>query len=444
LKTRKLRLGVGNRQACAIAEPLRVLIVAENASDSFGGEAALPLRYFTLLRDRGIPAWLITHARVRDELSRSVPHDLDRIHFIEDSALHRWLWKLGTYLEPRLEYVSTGFLSRLVTQVEQRRVARKLVKEHGIDVVHQPTPVSAREPSLLTDLDVPVVIGPMKGDTDYPPAFRNEESLLTRMAIGLGRASAGWLNRIFPGKRQASILLVANEHSRSALLDGTSAKVFDLAENGVDMNVWRPSRGAPADASLCRFVFVGRLVRSKGVDLLLRAFEQVAAGGSPISCLIIGEGPLREDLRMRAETAGILGSAQDEPGKVTFAGWQSQARVAELLVGQDCLVLPTLLESGGAVLLEAMAVGLPVIATKWGGPAEYVDDSCGILVPPESRESLIAGLADAMGRLARDARLRHAMGEAGRRKIERFYTWDTKIDRILDFYRQAVQPLTAG
>jgi len=119
---------VGNRQAFATAEPLRVLIVAENASDSFGGEAALPLRYFKLLRDRGIAAWLITHARVRDELARTVPDDLHRIHFVEDSRLHRWLWKLGTYLEPRLEYVSTGFLSRLVTQLKQRRVARDMIK----------------------------------------------------------------------------------------------------------------------------------------------------------------------------------------------------------------------------------------------------------------------------------------------------------------------------
>jgi glycosyltransferase involved in cell wall biosynthesis len=437
-----LRLGVGNRQAYATAEPLRVLIVAENASDSFGGEAALPLRYFKLLRDRGIPAWLITHARVRDELARTIPDHLDRIHFIEDSRLHRCLWWLGANLEPRLEYVSTGFLSRLVTQVAQRRVARVMVKQHDIQVVHQPTPVSAREPSLLTDLDAPVVIGPMKADTDYPPAFRNEESLFTRMAIGVGRASAGWLNHIFPGKRQASVLLVANSQSRSAL-NGTNAKVFDLAENGVDTKVWRPIR-AETHSSHCRFVFVGRLIRSKGIDLFLRAFADVAANGCEVSGLIVGDGRLQGKLRTQAEAAGILGTAPNEPGKVYFVGWQSAAEVAELLVTQDCLVLPTLLESGGAVLLEAMAVGLPVIATKWGGPAEYVDETCGILVPPDSRESLVAGLAAAMKRLARDPKLRRRMGQAGRRKIERFYTWDTKIDRILDFYREAVRPTEAA
>ena len=420
-----------------------MLIVAENASDSFGGEAALPLRYFTLLRDRGIPAWLITHARVRDELTLAIPDDLDRIHFIEDSRLHRWLWSIGKNLEPRLEYVSTGFLSRMATQRAQRRVARELVKQHGIQVVHQPTPVSAREPSLLTDLDAPVVIGPMKADTDYPPAFRNEESLLTRMAIGFGRASAGWLNRVFPGKRRASILLVANKESRTAL-NGTNAKVFDLPENGVDTKIWRPSRSDTADTPVCRFVYVGRLIRSKGIDLFLRAFTEVAAKGYQISGQIVGDGPLHSKLREQAAAAGILGNEPNEPGKVHFAGWQSAEDVAELLVVQDCLVLPTLLESGGAVLLEAMAVGLPVIATKWGGPAEYVDETCGILVPPDSRESLIAGLADAMEHLARNPDLRRKMGQAGRRKIERFYTWDTKIDRILDFYREAVQATDAA
>ena len=434
---------MGNRQAYQKAEPLRVLIVAENASDAFGGEAALPLRYFTLLRDRGIPAWLITHARVREELARTIPGDLDRIHFIEDSWLHRWLWTIGRNLEPRLEYVSTGFLSRLVTQRAQRRIARELVKQHDIHVVHQPTPVSAREPSLLTDLDAPVVIGPMKADTDYPPAFRNEESLLTRMAIGLGRASAGWLNRIFPGKRQASILLVANRESRTAL-NGTNAKVFDLPENGVDTKIWRPSRSESEHTAVCRFVYVGRLIRSKGIGLFLSAFAEVAAKGYQISGEIVGDGPLYAKLREQAAAAGILGNEPNEPDKVHFAGWQSAEDVANLLVTQDCLVLPTLLESGGAVLLEAMAVGLPVIATKWGGPAEYVDETCGILVAPESRESLVAGLADAMERLASNPDLRRRMGKAGRRKIERFYTWDTKIDRILDFYREAVQTSDAA
>jgi glycosyltransferase involved in cell wall biosynthesis len=101
-------------------------------------------------------------------------------------------------------------------------------------------------------------------------------------------------------------------------------------------------------------------------------------------------------------------------------------------------VLPTLIESGGAVLLEAMAMGLPVISTDWGGPADYVDDSCGILVPLDSREQLVVSLAGAMERLAGDAELREQMGEAGRLKVEQHYTWNGKITHVIEFYREAI------
>ena len=415
---------------------VRVLIVAENASESFGGEAILPLRYFRLLRERGIDAWLLTHARVRNELRSLVPSDMNRVRFVEETAVHRFLWRVGSRLEPRLHYFTTGFILRLLTQRAQRRVARRLIAEQGINVVHQPTPVSPREPSLLSNLGVPVIIGPMNGNMNYPPAFRDEEPLLTRVTIALGRAWANLLNKVFPGKRRASILLVANERSRQAIANGARGEILYLPENGVDTSIWRGERPSRVDSSACRFVFVGRVIRSKGIDLWLRACERVLSRGCGISVLIIGDGPELASLREQARSAGLLSENIDEPGKVFFAGFQPQAKVAALLATQDCLVLPTLIESGGAVLLEAMAVGLPVIATQWGGPADYVDETCGILVPPESREKLIAGLADAMEKLARDPNMRRRMGDEGRRKVEATYTWNGKIDQILTMYRR--------
>ena len=112
--------------------------------------------------------------------------------------LHRWLWKIGSYLEPRLEYVSTGFLSRLVTQVEQRRVARELVKQHGIQVVHQPTPVSAREPSLMTDLNVPVVIGRAEAAMDAFSGASWAASLLSTLSSCPRGRALGCRREAFP------------------------------------------------------------------------------------------------------------------------------------------------------------------------------------------------------------------------------------------------------
>src|SRR4051812_34575793 len=180
----------GNDIGTGPAATPRVLLVAENASDFFGGEAALPLRYFTLLRRRGVEAWLLTHARVRAELTQALPEQLDRIYFVEDSIFHRFLWWVGQPLQPRLRRVSTEFILRLITQREQRKVARRLIRDLRIDVVHQPTPVSPREPSLLMQLAAPVVIGPMNGETNYPPAFRGEENLATRLLVTIAAASA--------------------------------------------------------------------------------------------------------------------------------------------------------------------------------------------------------------------------------------------------------------
>src|SRR5262249_40244415 len=160
-----------------------------------------------------------------------------------------------------------------------------------------------------------------------------------------------------------------------------------------------------------------RLIPLKAVDLLLHAFK-AASTKSPMSLTIIGDDVERATLEKLAHKLGILDtSSKDNQGKVRFLGWLTQITCAAQLRDSDALVLPSVRECGGAVVLEAMAMSKPVIATNWGGPADYVDHSCGILVNPGSRDSFIEGLADAMVRLARNPDERAAMGTAGRKKV---------------------------
>ena len=111
---------------------LRILIATENSSLKFGGEAALPLHYFRVLRARGIEAWLVTHARTRAELIEFFPDDQDRMYFIPDTLLHRMLWRAGRILPDAVAVVTTGYLLRIWTQILQRRIIRRLVKEMAI------------------------------------------------------------------------------------------------------------------------------------------------------------------------------------------------------------------------------------------------------------------------------------------------------------------------
>jgi len=78
-----------------------------------------------------------------------------------------------------------------------------------------------------------------------------------------------------------------------------------------------------------------------------------------------------------------------------------------------------------------MAVGLPVIATNWGGPMDYINDTCGILVDPTTPEGFINGLSAAMIKLATDSELRKQMGRAARQRVVDEFDWQRKVDRTL-------------
>lgn len=418
--------------------PLRVLIVAEHASAAFGGEAALPLHYFRVLRRSVHDAWLVVHARTRPELSALFPGD-SRIHYVEDTAFHRFLSRISEGMPARVSGATAGFAGRISTQIAQRRIVRRLIAEERIDVVHQPMPVSPREPSLMFGVDAPVVIGPLNGDMNFPPAFSRYDSRGVATFLRAGRAVSGLLNRLLPGKLRCTVLAVANERTRRALPKGRRGRVVELVENGVDLALWSDGQAAdePTDAGPVRFIFLGRLIDLKAVDLLIEAFRQVA-GQAPMSLTIVGDGPERPRLEALAREGDALALNEAEAGKVYFAGWQPQARCAEMLQRSSALVLPSLRECGGAVVLEAMASSRPVIATDWGGPADYVDASCGILVKPSSRDEFVAGLSAALLALARSHALRVELGRAGRRKAVEQYDWDRKVERMLAIYREAI------
>lgn len=82
--------------------------------------------------------------------------------------------------------------------------------------------------------------------------------------------------------------------------------------------------------------------------------------------------------------------------------------------------------------MEAMAVGLPVIATNWGGPGDYLNSTWGILVEPASKEGFVKGLTDAMLKLTQSPELRPSMGCAGRERVRQHFDWEGKVDRILE------------
>jgi len=391
-----------------------------------GGESSLPHYYGKLLEQRGVEVWLACHERVREEVLAQFPGIGNRLRFIENSRIQRWLLRSSSLLPYRLGDLVVGQLIHYSTQWRLRRIALELAKRKQIDIVLEPSPITPKGLSFMYGLGVPVVIGPMCGGMEFPAAFRHLDGPLTRVLVRTGRAVSALANRFVPGKLQADVLLVANALTEQALPRGIKGRVIRLFESGVDLEIWRaPVAPRPPDREV-RFVFSGRFVDWKGIQYLIPAFEQAAARDPTCVLELIGGGGEFEREVQQLAAQPVISK------RIRFHGWVARERAAEILRDADVFVMPSLRECGGTAILEAMALGKPVIATRWGGPADYVDDRCGILVPPDSVAGFVAGLADAIVRLTQSSELRSRLGLGGLQRVKEDYlAWDAKADRVL-------------
>src|SRR5688572_2127822 len=174
----------------------------------------------------------------------------------------------------------------------------------------------------------------------------------------------------------------------------------------------RPGRRAP------RIACVGSLLEVKGHEFLIAACALLHRQGRDFECLIVGEGPLRSQLAALAHAAGLQ-------TKVRLLGAMKQADVARILASSDMAVQPSIWAHDGSregipvALMESMAVGLPVIASRLSGIPELVESEVtGLLVEPRD----VQGLANAILRLIEDPELCRILGNAGRAKVLRDFS----------------------
>jgi sugar transferase (PEP-CTERM/EpsH1 system associated) len=176
---------------------------------------------------------------------------------------------------------------------------------------------------------------------------------------------------------------------------------------------------------------VGRVAAVKDQLTLLKAFDILVKGGSELSdklrLVIVGDGPLFADLERQVYDLGL-----DE--KVWLAG--DRKDIPALLRSMDVFALPSLGEGISNTVLEAMATGLPVVATRVGGNPELVDDqNTGALVPVGNSEELARVLLD----IANDKDKLSAMGAAGLLKVEKQFHWDITVAKYLAVYDELLK-----
>ncbi|MEM9989904.1 MAG: glycosyltransferase family 4 protein, partial [Pseudomonadota bacterium] len=261
----------------------------------------------------------------------------------------------------------------------------------------------------------------------YPEGFAETHASGTTFAQKPLRAVSEWAHHLVRGKKKAAALVVANERTARGLPKAVRPeRVHMIVENGVDLGRWKAAKVSLPDSP--RFIYVGRLVHWKAVDLLLSAMGSLK---TPATLEIVGKGP---DQMALEQQAARLPAHID----VQFKGFLPVDDVRDHISKSTALILPSVWECGGAVVLEAMACGKPVIATDWGGPQDYITAETGILVPPTSPDQLVQGLTAAMEKLIAAPETAVAIGERGRARIENHFSWAAKCEAMLKIYNSVL------
>ncbi len=240
----------------------------------------------------------------------------------------------------------------------------------------------------------------------YPPPFRQIESYVYR---------------------QADCALARSETAAGVLRDRGFGGRIEVVPHGVDTDLFSPVAEPAAEPAGGGPVvgFIGALTLQKGIDTLLEALARLTV---PARALIVGDGSERKRLEARS-------LRPDLAGRVEFAGSVPHRRIPELLRRMTVFVLPSvslpgLEERFGRVLLEAMAAGIPVIASD-SGEIPRVVGNAGIIVPEGEPEALARDLDELLACPERVADL----GRRARERVERTYSWEVVARRTFEIYQ---------
>jgi glycosyltransferase involved in cell wall biosynthesis len=297
--------------------------------------------------------------------------------------LYYWLWQRGAY-----------------------RLARQLTRRIQFDLVHHLTFGVFRQPSLMGRLGLPFVVGPIGGGEVTPELLRRSFPASAVFQERLREISnkLAFCNPSLRGMlRQASLVFCKTRQTLDILPATCREKSCVQLEIGLEPRRIRPRIVEPPASA--NFLYAGRLVYWKGPHLALKALADLRKHLPNATLTIIGTGSDEKRLKQLCAKLGLQDS-------VRWRGWIPHEEMWAQYCRYTAFVFPSLHDSSGNVLLEALSQALPVICLDTGGPGTIISPLCGIKVPVENRSeaAVIKDLSAAMQRLADNPELRAQMG----------------------------------
>jgi len=405
-----------------------VLAVAASTHPDRGSEPGLGWGWIEALAEQH-DLWVITGEREgnREAIER-------RLAEVPEAAKHIHVHFIPRPDGPRLERVFPPYYYRLYRRWHEKAydLAKRLAAEVRFDLAHQINMTGYREPGFLWKLDLPFVWGPVGGTANVPLRFASVLGPgpfcyhLAKTVVN--NVQLRYHPRVRQALRRADGFVTSNSTERHAFLHvwgKNSAVIPDTGPPRQDL----PGRDG-REPGVFRIAWNGIHVSRKALPLVLRAVRRLPPG-LEWHLDILGEGPMT---RRWTRLADRLGVGQ----RCTWHGWVTTARAREVVAGADVLALLSLHEGMPTVVVEALAMGVPVVCLDICGQGDLVDSTCGIRIPPTSTDKVIAGATDGLRSLANDpARLATLRGGCLRRIAA--CSWEEKVARMNGVYADAMR-----
>ncbi len=418
----------------------RVLLIVESCNPDW---SSVPLVGYNFYRAASEIATvtLVTHDRNRQALLNRHPDDT--IIFIEPKAsehrYYRLVEKLTTFkgrvVWPLYHVLAYPLYSFFDKTVREQFAAR--VQAGEFDLVHSLTPMMPRYPVALSkDCGAtPFILGPVNGGVPFPEAFTSRgrrEFSQFNFFRNIGRWIIPNYEKTY---HRADKVLAGSVYTKNWIqqaLGVADHKCQLMFENAVPKEFYQGgSHKITSPDNPLKIVFSGRLVPYKGCDMLIRAMAKLKDEGVFATLTIVGDG---------AETTALkdLVNALNLQMLVTFTGWVEQEKTREYYRAADVFGFPSVREFGGAVVMEAMACGLPCVVVDNGGIGEYVNADCGVKIAPNGEAYVIEQLAEALKNYANDRTLLHQHATNAYQRAADF-SWPAKTQELKAVYRQVLE-----
>ncbi len=402
---------------------MKVMLSAYECQPNTGSESGLGWVWAKELAAMGHEIWVVTSSdnqpSIELELQRQPKSNLHFIYCKMVSWLP-WAYKITNAIRFPIAAKIASQAAKIWWQWDAYQMVKPLNQKVKFDLIHHVTNTSIRRPSFMGLLGIPFIIGPLAGGERTPLPLRKSYPSIGWLSDLFRDLANVWIqfdllmhltfakaSKIYCRSQQTQAFIPKPYRSKSEVL-------FDISPDEITETP-QISKCPSTEKEIFRVLFVGRFLYWKGIHLGLQAFAQLYHKIPSSRFTVIGSGREQSWLLRLTEELGIT-------EVVDWIPWIKRNELSSAYLEHDIFLFPSLRDSGGMVVIEALSHSLPVVCLNSGGPGVIVDETCGrvITIDGLGEETVIQSLSNTLIELAENSELRHRLSQGALTRLTKF------------------------